>query len=167
MVPVAVARTPTYNGGNSKAWQGKTVMITWQWSIINSVCSKDAEAMHLRRCLAILEAKWAIKVWAEHVKEWRVKWHVVKKQAQSNVPHIKHTAPASTAPGKALQLVLRALSTSTAICFLHLCFFPLLHRQSLHSPHDLLKFCHCPQDWVTSSCLNLHMHSCKLCLILC
>ncbi len=37
-------------------------------AIINSGSSIKSEAMHLRRCLAFLEAKWGIQLWAKHVK---------------------------------------------------------------------------------------------------
>ena len=47
-----------------KEWQGKAV-VAWcdnmaVVAIVNSWSSRKAEAMHLRRCLAFLEAKWAI-----------------------------------------------------------------------------------------------------------
>ena len=37
-------------------------------AIVNLESSREVEAMHLRRCLAFLEAKWAIQLWAEHVR---------------------------------------------------------------------------------------------------
>ena len=37
-------------------------------AIVNNGSSKEAEAMHLRWCLSFLEAKWAIHLWAEHVR---------------------------------------------------------------------------------------------------
>ena len=53
-----------------KAWQGKAVLARCDnmavVAIVNSGSSREAEAMHLRRCLAFLEAKWAIQLWAEH-----------------------------------------------------------------------------------------------------
>lgn len=55
-----------------KAWQGKVVVARCDnmavVAIVNSGTSKEAKAMHLRRCLAFLEAKWAIQLWAEHVR---------------------------------------------------------------------------------------------------
>ncbi len=55
-----------------KAWQGKAVVARCDnmavVAIVNTGSSREAEAMHLRRCLAFLEAKWAIQLWAEHVK---------------------------------------------------------------------------------------------------
>ncbi len=55
-----------------KLWQGKLVIARCDnmavVAIVNSGSSKEAEAMHLRRCLAFLEAKWAIHVRAEHVR---------------------------------------------------------------------------------------------------
>ncbi len=55
-----------------KAWQGKAMVVRCDnmavVAIVNSGSSREAEAMHLRRCLAFLEAKWAIQLWAEHVK---------------------------------------------------------------------------------------------------
>ena len=38
-------------------------------AIVNSGSSKEPEAMHLRRCLAFLEAKWDIQLWAEHINQ--------------------------------------------------------------------------------------------------
>ena len=55
-----------------KAWQGKAVLARCDnmavVAIVNNGSSKEAEAMHLRRCLSFLEAKWAIHLWAEHVR---------------------------------------------------------------------------------------------------
>ena len=55
-----------------KAWQGKAVLARCDnmavVAIVNSGSSREAEAMHLRRCLAFLEAKRAIQLWAEHVR---------------------------------------------------------------------------------------------------
>lgn len=36
-------------------------------AIMNSGASKEPEAMHLRCCLAFLEVKWEIQLWAENV----------------------------------------------------------------------------------------------------
>jgi len=36
--------------------------------IINSGSSREPDAMHLRRCLAISEVKWGIQLWAKNVK---------------------------------------------------------------------------------------------------
>ena len=55
-----------------KEWQGNVVVARCDnmavVAIVNSGSSREAEAMHLRRCLALLEAKWAIQLWAEHVR---------------------------------------------------------------------------------------------------
>ena len=55
-----------------KEWQGKAVVARCDnmavVAIVNSGSSREAEEMHLRRCLAFLEAKWAIQLWAEHVR---------------------------------------------------------------------------------------------------
>ena len=55
-----------------KAWQGQSVLARCDnmavVAIVNSGTSRETEAMHLRRCLAFLEAKWSIHLWAEHVK---------------------------------------------------------------------------------------------------
>ncbi len=53
-------------------WQEKSVVARCDnmavVAIVNSGSSKEPEAMHLRRCLAFLEAKWGIHLWAEHIK---------------------------------------------------------------------------------------------------
>ena len=35
---------------------------------MNSGSSREREAMHLRRCLAFLEAKWSFHMFAEHIR---------------------------------------------------------------------------------------------------
>ena len=55
-----------------KQWSGKTVQIHCDYAavvaIINSGDSKDAEAMHLCRCLAFIVAKWNMNIFATHVR---------------------------------------------------------------------------------------------------
>ncbi len=47
-------------------WQSKTVMARCDnmavMAIVNSDASREVEAMHLRRCVAFLEAKWSIQL---------------------------------------------------------------------------------------------------------
>ncbi len=43
-------------------------VVIWRGLDFSRVARKVPEAMHLRRCLAFLEAKWGIQLWAEHVK---------------------------------------------------------------------------------------------------
>ncbi len=47
-----------------KAWCDNTAVV----AIVNSGSSKDPEAMHRRRCLAFLEAKWQCHLFCEHIR---------------------------------------------------------------------------------------------------
>ncbi len=53
-------------------WQEKSVVACCDnmavVTIVNSGSSKEPEAIHLRRCLAFLEAKCGIQLWAEHIE---------------------------------------------------------------------------------------------------
>ena len=55
-------------------------------AIVNSGSSREAEAMHLRRCLAFLEAKWAIQLWAEHV--WGVDNEVADSLSRNRLDQV-------------------------------------------------------------------------------
>ena len=55
-----------------RSWHGKTVLAKCDnmavVAIVNSGTSKEKDAMHLRRCLAFLEAKRGFHLFAEHIK---------------------------------------------------------------------------------------------------
>ena len=57
LIPIVIAAAVW-----GRSWQGKTVLAKCDnmavVAIVNSGTSKEKEAMHLRRCLAFLEAKW-------------------------------------------------------------------------------------------------------------
>ncbi len=67
LLPIVVAMASW-----GKRWQGRAVLARCDnmavVAIVNSGSSREVEAMHLRRCLAFLEAKWAIQLRAEHVR---------------------------------------------------------------------------------------------------
>ena len=59
------------HGSHGQRWQGPTIR-TWcdnvaVVAIVNSGTSKNPEAMHLRRCLVFLEARWQCQVVGAHV----------------------------------------------------------------------------------------------------
>ena len=37
-------------------------------AIVNSVSSRDPEAIHLKRCLAFVEAKWQFHLFCQHIQ---------------------------------------------------------------------------------------------------
>ena len=55
-----------------KRWKGRTVRAQCDnaavVAIVNSGASREPEAMHLRRCLAFLEAKFQFFIFATHIK---------------------------------------------------------------------------------------------------
>ncbi len=67
LLPVVVATAiwgQDWQGQTVKAWCDNTAVV----AIVNSGSSKDPEAMHLRRCLAFLEAKWQCHLFCEHIR---------------------------------------------------------------------------------------------------
>ena len=67
LIPIVIAAAVW-----GRNWQGKTVLAKCDnmavVAIVNSGTSKEKESMHLRRCLAFLEAKWGFHLFAEHIK---------------------------------------------------------------------------------------------------